>query len=229
MNARRKTAFFALWTFFTLLFGLGGAPLLLSQRASYCITRCWLRLTLWLCQRIMGITVTATGQEHMPPGAAVYASQHQSALDTFALWLLLDNPAFILKRELLLIPVFGWFLWRTGPIAIDRSARRHAIEQISNQAQQQLASGRSVVIFPEGTRRLPDDAPRYKSGGLLALFQLGYPIVPVSLNTGYFWPKAGPKLAGEAQIRLLPPISSDVPPEQLMHYYAAAIAGNRPK
>lgn len=207
--------FYVAWTVWTLAFGLAGIFALPSAKACKTLIWIWNSGSLALTRVLMNMRVTLHGAR--PDSVAVYASKHQSALETFVLWLVLDNPAFILKKELLNIPIFGWFLARTKPIAIDRSAGKAAVEQIAAQAQQRLAQGRNIVIFPEGTRRRVGAAPKYKSGGVWALYQLGMPLVPVALNTGTLWPKHGKKQAGEAQIVFLPPLPEGLTKDKFMH------------
>jgi 1-acyl-sn-glycerol-3-phosphate acyltransferase len=202
----RRVIFKLLWALLTLVIGLLAPLLLPFPRACVEVSRTWNRITLWLLRVVVGLRVRFEGE--VPQGAAVFASQHQSSLETFAFWLALDNPVFILKKELFRIPIFGWFLARTGPIAIDRSAGKAAAAQVAEQGRARLAAGRRTVIFPEGTRKPYGAPPAYKSGGLWALYQLGYPVVPVALNTGKYWPKKGRIRAGEAVIRFLPPLET---------------------
>ena len=212
----RFAAFYILWSVLTLLLGLLSPLMLPFRPACIWLTRLWNRLTLWLARVVGGMHVVLEGTEHIGQGAAIYASRHQSALDTFALWLALDNPAFVLKKELLSIPIFGWFLARTGPIAIDRSAGQKAVDQIAEQGKQKLEAGRNIVIFPQGTRQPPQAEPRYKEGGVQALASLGYPVVPVTLDTGLLWPKKGSKRSGTAMIRFCPPLPPNMQGDALM-------------
>lgn len=220
----RALCFYSLWSAATLLFGVAGIVLLPSRRAWVALARSWNGMTLWLLRSCVGIRLAYHGREHVPQGAAIIACQHQSSIETFALWLLLDNPAFILKRELLMIPIFGWFLARLTPIAIDRSAGSNAVQRIAQLAGAQLASGRRVVIFPEGTRRPVGAPPAYKSGGLWALYSLGYPVIPAAVTTGTFWPKSGLRASGEAQMHFLPPLPQNLTKDALMQHFAQSIA-----
>lgn len=211
-----RAAFAVALPLWTALIGLGMPAALLSRRVMLALARGWNDGVLWLAKTLLNITLRFEEQVPLPPGPAVFAAKHQSALDTFSLWRRLENPAFVLKRELLDIPVFGWFLRRTGPIAIDRSAGRTAVQQIAEQGRARLVAGRRVVIFPEGTRRAPGAAPAYKTGGLTALYALGYPVIPVALNTGCCWPKRGPKRPGVCVIRFLEPLPPGLPREAML-------------
>ena len=115
------------------------------------------------------------------------AAKHMSMWDTLALNLVLGGPAFVLKRELLLVPFFGWYLWKAGMIAIDRSAGPSALRKMTAAARRAFARHRSVLIFPEGTRKKPGDTPDYKPGAAGLYGQLGVACVPVALNSGLFW------------------------------------------
>ncbi len=210
----RQIGFKLLWALVTLVIGLFAPLFLPFPNACLNVSRLWCRITLWLLRVVVGLRVRLEGE--MPQGAAVFASQHQSALETFAFWLALENPVFILKKELLRIPIFGWFLARTRPIAIDRSAGKAAVVQVAEQGREMLASDRRVVIFPEGTRKPYGAQPAYKSGGLWGLYQLGYPVIPVALDTGRYWPKKGEMKSGEAVIRFLPPLPESLSKDAMM-------------
>ena len=220
----RAGVFYGVLVLFTLCIGLPSLLLLPSRRACMLLARLWNQSVLWLLARIVGIRVRIFGE--IPAGAAIFASQHQSAIETFALQVALHNPAFILKKELLRIPFFGWILARLAPVAIDRSAGKAAAAQIAEQGLARLKEGRRLVIFPEGTRR-PVGAPlKLKSGGIWALYQLGYPVLPVALNTGQFWPKKGLKRAGIAQIHIAPPLPEGLSKDALLEALATAYAGD---
>ena len=210
----RRVSFKLLWALMTLVIGVFAPLLLPFPKACVEVSRRWNQITLWLLRVVVGLRVRFDGE--VPQGAAVFASQHQSSLETFAFWLALDNPVFILKKELFRIPVFGWFLARTSPIAIDRSAGKAAAAQVADQGAARLAAGRRVVIFPEGTRKPYGAPPAYKSGGLWALYQLGYPVIPVALNTGKYWPKKGKICEGEAVIRFLSPLPESLSKDAMM-------------
>ena len=142
----------------------------------------WLGLTCRIRYRV-------EGKENIPDGAAIALCKHQSTWETLALQRILPQQAWVLKRELLLIPFFGWGLAMLSPIAINRSAGRKAVEQLVDKGREKLDAGEWVVIFPEGTRVRPGDKKRYKLGGAVLASQVDYPIIPVAHNAGELWPK----------------------------------------
>lgn len=162
----------------------------------------WLKLT-------CGLSFEVTGRENIPTGPAIIVSNHQSAWETLAMQQIFPPHVWVLKRELLWIPVFGWGLAALRPIAIDRKSIRQALKQVVEQGLDRLASGAWVVIFPEGTRLKPGETRRYaKSAGLLAE-KSACDIVPVAHNAGCFWPKQGfLKYPGVIQLHIGPVISA---------------------
>lgn len=147
------------------------------------------------------------GREHLPDGAFVFYFKHQSTWETMAPFLLVRRPAFVLKRELLLIPFVGWALARLGAVGIDRRAGRRAIDQVLRQGRRLIRRGSTVVIFPEGHRMPAGTTRRYGISGALLARELGLPIVPVALNSGDFWPRrAFVKRPGTVRLLIGPPI-----------------------
>jgi 1-acyl-sn-glycerol-3-phosphate acyltransferase len=154
-----------------------------------------------------GIRVKIEGQENIPDEPCVYAVKHQSTWETTTLPVALPPFAWILKKELMYIPFFGWALYALGAIAINRSNPRAALKQVNEKGVAQIKSGRSVVIFPEGTRAAVGEAGQYKPGVILLAKKAGVPIVPVAHNAGLCWPKGTViKHAGIITMRILPPI-----------------------
>ncbi|HID36414.1 MAG TPA: 1-acyl-sn-glycerol-3-phosphate acyltransferase [Ghiorsea sp.] len=159
---------------------------------------------------ICGIRVKIEGQENIPDAPCVYAVKHQSTWETTTIPLALPPFAWILKKELMLIPFFGWALYTLGAIAINRSNPRDALKQVNNKGVAQIQSGRSVVIFPEGTRAAVGEAGQYKPGVILLAKKAKVPIVPVAHNAGLCWPKGTViKHSGTITLRILPPISAE--------------------
>jgi len=163
--------------------------LVLPRRAILEVVRFWARSNNWLLRTICGITFELRGLERIPPGPLLVASKHQSLWETFALVPLFADPAFILKRELMWLPLFGWYAWKAEMIPVDRGARSQALAAISARAKIELARNRQIVIFPEGTRRPPGAAPSYKYGVVHLYVESGVPCLPVALNSGLFWPR----------------------------------------
>src|SRR5690606_19631033 len=125
----------------------------------------------------------------LPEGGAIIAAKHQSMFETFALFPLLDRPAFIMKQELARLPLWGWYATRAGMIAIERERGATTLRTLAGRVKAAVGEGRHVVICPEGTRRPPGAPPDYK-GGIAHLYRItGAPVVPVALNSGLFWPR----------------------------------------
>jgi 1-acyl-sn-glycerol-3-phosphate acyltransferase len=143
--------------------------------------------TLWLLRVICGIRMEVRGAENIPKEPCVVMCKHQSAWETFALQLVFSDQVWVLKRELLLLPFFGWGLALTSPIAIDRSKGKQAMKQLMEQGKDRLERGFCVVIFPEGTRMPYGVRGKYKIGGALLGETSGAPVVPVAHNAGKFW------------------------------------------
>lgn len=145
--------------------------------------------TLWLLRVVCGIRMEVRGAENIPDQACLVLAKHQSAWETFALQTVFPPQVWVLKRELLWLPFFGWGLALTSPIAIDRSNGKQAMKQLLKQGKARLAQGFCVVIFPEGTRIAYGSRGKYKIGGALLGVSSGAPIVPVAHNAGKFWGK----------------------------------------
>jgi len=150
----------------------------------------WAHVIMWLLGKICKLHYQVKGPRHLPE-RAVLISNHQSAWETIAFQVIFPPQAWVLKRELLWIPVFGWGLAATVPIAIDRSSPRKALQVVVSEGRKRLQDGRWVVVFPEGTRIAPGAASQYSPGGALLAVKSGVPIVPVAHNAGVFWPRRG--------------------------------------
>ena len=155
----------------------------------YRIISGWTRFNLWWLGLTCGLTHEVEGLEHVPAEPCVVLCKHQSAWETLALQLVFAPQVWVLKRELLRIPFFGWGLAMLRPIAIDRSAGRRAVEQVVEQGTDRLERGSFVVVFPEGTRVPPGKKRRYKQGGAILAKRSGRPAVPVAVNSGEYWPR----------------------------------------
>jgi 1-acyl-sn-glycerol-3-phosphate acyltransferase len=181
--------------------------LLLPHRIHLAFIRSYARTSLWLLRVVCGTSVEWRGLDKLPRGACLVACKHQSAWETFALYAMLDDPAYILKRELMWIPFFGWHMAKAGLIPIDRSAGMAALSRMTAHARKQLEHGRQVVIFPEGTRRLPGAEPSYKPGVAHLYVRSGVACVPVALNSGLFWPRRSlRRYPGSILVEVLDPI-----------------------
>lgn len=169
--------------------------------------RVWARMTLWGLRWIVGARVEFKGMEHAPKGAAIVAAKHQSNLETVLPFIMFDDPAFVLKAELMNAPVLGWYAKAFGMIPIEREAQASALKKLLRAARPARDEGRQIIIFPEGTRQEPGIAGDYKPGVAAIYRDLGVPCVPVALSTGLIWSNKGVKVRpGVAVIELLPPI-----------------------
>ena len=191
-----------------LIVGVLGLPaLLVSAEATLGVARAWARMNIWFMRHVAGIKLEIRGAENIPQGGAILAAKHQSALDTFSLVPFVGPFAFILKRELNWVPIFGWYTWRAGMIPVNRGARSAALRAITEGARKAVRKGRTVIIYPEGTRRPAGAPPAYKYGIIHLYKELGVPCVPVAVNSGLFWPRgAFLRYPGTAVIEFLPAI-----------------------
>jgi len=181
--------------------------LLLPYPALRVFIRSYALTSLWLLRVVCGTKVEWRGVEKLPKTACIVACKHQSAWETFGLYGVLDDPVYVLKRELMWIPLFGWYTWKAGLIPVDRSAGMAALARMTARAQKTLARGRQIVIFPEGTRRAPGAEPSYKSGIAHLYGRAGVVCVPLALNSGLYWPRRSLlRLPGTIVVEVLDPI-----------------------
>jgi 1-acyl-sn-glycerol-3-phosphate acyltransferase len=203
-------AVFYLWS--GLLMVLFLPLLVLPHRAALLAARSWSASVLFLLRVICGLSHEVRGLEHLPEGPYIVASKHQSAWDTIVFALLIDGPVYVFKRELLHIPLFGWYVLAAGCIPIDRTGGAAALRRMIARARAALDNGRKIVIFPEGTRvALGAHVPHHP--GTAALYaQLGVPVVPVAVNSGLYWGRRTfQKRPGRIVLEFLPPIPPGMP------------------
>jgi 1-acyl-sn-glycerol-3-phosphate acyltransferase len=180
----------------------------LPRHFLHAFVRSYALTSLWLLRVICGTKVEWRGLDKLPKGACILACKHQSAWETFALYAVIDDPTYILKRELMWLPLFGWYMKKEGLIAIDRSAGMATLARMTARARAALAAGRQIVIFPEGTRRLPGAEPAYKPGVIYLYSRAGVPCVPMALNSGLYWPRRSlARLPGTIVVEILDPIA----------------------
>jgi 1-acyl-sn-glycerol-3-phosphate acyltransferase len=189
MRALRSVAFNILFYLNLVLHMIVALPTFVLPRAVFmALARSWGRTSNALLA-IAGIRVEYRGLDRIPPGALLVAAKHQSVWETFAILTVVDDPAYIFKRELMWIPLFGWYLWKSGMVPVDRRARGGAMPGMIARAREELARGRQIVIFPEGTRTSPGAPPAYR-GGIANLYAAtNVPCLPIALNSGLFWPR----------------------------------------
>ncbi|MDP9195907.1 MAG: 1-acyl-sn-glycerol-3-phosphate acyltransferase [Pseudomonadota bacterium] len=175
------------------------------------------RMLDWLERKIIRLDYTVSGLEHIPQGPFLLAAKHQSAWETMKLHLLLRDPAVVLKRELMLIPLWGWLAARAGMISVHRNKRGRTIPSLIRGAKKVAAEGRPIVIFPQGTRVAPGDHRPYKIGIGILYQELGLPVVPMALNSGLFWPRHSfIKQPGTVTVQFLPPMPPGLTAEELV-------------
>lgn len=210
MHLVRSVLFAIAMTLVTLPYGLFAFLVFpLPPMKRYRIVTSWTRIVMWMVRVILGIRYKVIGEDNLPSQPAVILAKHQSAWETMAMQLIFPPVAFVLKRELLRVPFFGWGLAQMPGIAIDRSAGKDALAQVVDQGTQRLAEGFWVVVFPEGTRVAPGTSRRYKPGGAWLAKQAGAPVVPVAHNAGDFWRRnAFVKRPGEVIVSIGPVIDT---------------------
>ncbi|MEJ2591435.1 MAG: lysophospholipid acyltransferase family protein [Candidatus Thiodiazotropha sp.] len=158
------------------------------KRKIYFIDTTWSKVNLWGLAKICGLNYRLTGSENIPQESCIVLAKHQSAWETIALVSLIPGPkAWVLKRELLFIPIFGWIMWYFKPIAINRKSGRRSVDQIIEQGMERLEYGCNIIVFPEGTRVAPGTRKRYGIGGALLAEKSGHPVLPIAHNAGVFW------------------------------------------
>jgi 1-acyl-sn-glycerol-3-phosphate acyltransferase len=187
------------------LLALLTAPL--PRLARYRVISGWSRLMVWLARVLCGIRWRVEGGERLPSRPAVVLAKHQSAWETMAFQLIFPPQSYLLKRELLWLPFFGWGLALMSPIAIDRTRGLAALRELVRRGKERLAQGFWVVVFPEGTRVAPGERRKYQLGGALLAEHSGAPVVPVAHNAGLLWPRnAFLKRPGLITVRIGPVI-----------------------
>ena len=165
-----------------------GAPLVLFPfKIRYGFIRQWARFNIWTLDKVCHIRYVVKGRENIPESNGIIFCKHQSTWETLALQCVFPPQVWLLKKELLFMPFFGWGLAMLEPIAIDRSKATKALKQLIEQGTQRLKRGRWVVIFPEGTRTRPGTTSKYHKGGAVLAEKSGFPVVPVAHNGGQFW------------------------------------------
>ena len=179
----------------------------IPYRGVVAMAQAWGRTNLWLLRVVCGIDVEWIGLEKIPAGPLIVAAKHQSTWETFGLLTLFDDPTFIVKRELMWIPWFGWYIWKARMIPVDRGARTQALVLMTEKARVELHGDRQLVIFPEGTRRAVGADPAYKFGVAHLYAEIGVPCLPVALNSGLAWPRRKfLRYPGTVRVEILDPI-----------------------
>lgn len=155
----------------------------------YRIISGWARSMVWFATHVCGIRYRVLGAENIPDEPCIVLAKHESAWETLVFQVILPPQVWVIKRELLWIPFFGWGLAMLSPIAIDRTDGRRALRQTLEQGRARLMQGFSIVVFPEGTRSAPGARGTYQAGGALLATQTGAPVLPIAHNAGDHWPR----------------------------------------
>lgn len=180
-----------------------------GNRACYRVAVNWAELNLWLLEKLCGLRFEVEGAGNVPERPCVLYWKHESVFETMAGAVAFPPQTWVVKRELMWLPFFGWGLALLKPIAINRGAGRVAVKQVLSQGQQRLADGLYVVIYPEGTRVLPGQARRFGVSGAALAKAAGCPVVPVAHNAGDFWPRRSLiKRPGVIRVVIGPPIDT---------------------
>jgi 1-acyl-sn-glycerol-3-phosphate acyltransferase len=191
--------------------------LLMPRRMLWRAVDSWAKVNHWLLWTICGIDFEIRGVERIPPGPLLVAVKHQSAWETYSLLHLFEDPAYVLKRELMWVPVFGWYCLKAQMIPVRRGARAVALAEITVRAKEEISRGRQIAIFPEGTRRAPDDGPNYKYGVAHLYGELNVPCVPIALNSGLYWPRRSWRMRpGTIRVEVLEAIPPGMHPDAFL-------------
>ena len=223
----RSIAFNVLFYLNTLVHLIAGLPtFFMPYRAIVGVAKSWGRVNLVLLRVVAGVDYEIRGRDKIPKGPLIVASKHQSAWETFALLPLLENPLFILKRELQWIPVFGWLTIKGRMVPVDRGGGSQALVAMIERARIELADNRQLIIFPEGTRRPAGAEPRYKIGVAHLYAAEGVPCVPIALNSGLFWPRRSLlRFPGTVVVEILDPIPTGLSKEAFFERLQSDIEG----
>ena len=211
----------------TLFLGILCLPyLLLPNSFVRSLANLWISGILNILKLTCGITYEIRGRENIPNHSVIVASKHQSTFETFLLFRLIKNSIFIHKKELFFIPIFGFYLKKSNMIAINRAEGTKAMRKMLNEIKQSIVNGYSIIIFPEGTRKKPGESPDYKTGIAGIYKESEVEVLPVALNSGYYWPKhTFIKTSGKIIIKFLKPIPSQLEKSEFLKKIESAIEG----
>ena len=218
MNPLRAILFNLCFYVNTILYMIVCLPVLvLPRHALWRAVGSWTSVNLWLLCNICGIKFEFQGIERIPPGPLIVAAKHQSTGETYALLGLFADPVYVLKRELMWIPIFGWYCLKARMIPVNRGAGTAVMSAMAARARDEIARSRQIIIFPEGTRRPPDAEPNYKYGVAFLYGELGVPCVPIALNSGLYWPRRSWHMRpGTIRVEILEPIPPGLHPDAFL-------------
>ena len=177
------------------------------------VSQLWSHGIVFLLKYVVGLDYREQGRENIPQGPCIIACNHQSLWETVALCVIFPDASIVAKKELLKLPIVGWFLHRYPMILVDRSAGRQALRQMVDEARRAVGEGRKVLLFPQGTRQAIDQPMTFQSAGISALYtNLAVPVVPAACNSGLFWGKKTLIMhSGIITLSFLPPIAPGLP------------------
>ena len=218
MSSLRAVLFNAAFYLNTILHMLVFLPVLaLPRSVLWQAVGSWVAVNHWLLRTICGIDFEIVGAERIPQGPLIVASKHQSAWETYSLLGLFTDPVYVLKRELMWIPVFGWYCLKARMIPVRRGTGATTLDALAERAKQEIADGRQIMIFPEGTRQAPDAEGNYKYGVAHLYGELGVPCLPVALNAGLYWPRRSWSMRpGTIRVEILDPIAPGLHPDAFL-------------
>jgi 1-acyl-sn-glycerol-3-phosphate acyltransferase len=190
---------------------------LAERRKAWKVPKNWVLSNHWLLEKIVGTTFEIEGLENMPKGSCIIAPKHQSFWDAYALLPWIDDAIYILKRELTWIPLFGQYITKMRMIPVDRGARGKAMTEVMERTRREMADGRQLIIYPEGTRRAPGAEPSYRYGIARLYRDLKIPVVPIVMHPGLFWPRRRfMRYPGHFKVKILPAIAPGLDPDTFM-------------
>jgi len=187
------------------------------RHRAWFVPKFWARTCVWLHDKIAGTKSEISGTENLPAGSFILAPKHQSFWDAIAFFPYLRDPLYILKRELMWIPFFGWYIAKMRMIPVNRGKRSAALKAVVAATKKEMENDRQLIIYPEGTRRSPGDEPNYKWGIVELYSELGMPVVPVAHVAGLWWPRRKfLRHPGTIKARFLPAIPAGLGKEEFM-------------
>ena len=204
---------FAFWIVFASLIPVFAVLLMLSFpfpfEKRFALTHLWSKITINWLQLTCNLRYEVQGIENISTTPGIIFAKHQSTWETLTLNFWFTPQTWVIKRELLWLPFFGWGAYMMEPIALNRGAGKKAIDQLVEQGRDRLQKGRWIIVFPEGTRTAPGQHGRYRIGGAVLAERTGYAVTPVAHNAGEYWPRRDfIKRPGVIQVRIGPPIES---------------------
>ena len=211
MRRLRGLLFTKLLVFNTIIGSLWAVVLwpLPHRLAYFFAVRCWAVANLWLLRVLCGVSWEVTGLENLPDRPSVVLMKHSSAFETIAQALLFPRQTWLLKRELMFLPIFGWALAAMRCVGVDRARGSRAVRAVIRRGKARIEEGLWVIVFPEGTRVAPGEAGTYAPGGAMIASAAGCPVVPVAHNAGDFWPRrSAVKIPGTIRVVVGEPMDS---------------------